>query len=441
MDKNTLIEYTLSLKEFIMKKVCLESISIIMVLLSLSCSKGSSDIINSSNNNNPDTTQTSSAIKYIDTLGDNVPFIHPGLLHNQVDFDRIKTKVDEGASPWIDGWNILIANSHCQSTYTPNPVDTLIRGGSSREQPKPDNYSSAFNDVAAAYQLAVRWKITGDNSYADAAIHILNEWATTCKTISGNSNTALAGGIYGYQFANAGEIMRNYSGWNTNDFNKFKDFMINVFYANNHAFLTTHWGTCNSHYWANWDLCALASEIAIGVLTDRRPIYNEAINYFQKGIGSGNIYNAINPVYGDSLAQWQESGRDQGHCTLDVALMGSICQMAWNQGDDLFGLDNNRFLKACEYVAKYNVAQLEVPYTPYTNCEGVSNPVISSDSRGTVRPMWELVYNHYVKLKGLKASWTQLAAKSVRPEGGGGNYGPNSGGYDQLGFGTLMYSR
>jgi hypothetical protein len=26
----------------------------------------------------------------------------------------------------------------------------------------------------------------------------------------------------------------------------------------------------------------------------------------------------------------------------------------------------------------------------------------------------------------------------VRPEGGGGDYGPNSGGYDQLGYGTLM---
>jgi hypothetical protein len=28
-------------------------------------------------------------------------------------------------------------------------------------------------------------------------------------------------------------------------------------------------------------------------------------------------------------------------------------------------------------------------------------------------------------------------AAAVRPEGGGGDYGPNSGGYDQLGYGTL----
>ena len=380
-------------------------------------------------------------VKYVDTLADNAPFTHPGLLQSQADFDRIKEKVNAGAEPWLDGWNKLTANAHAQASYVPHPVDTLIRGGSSAEQPKPDNYSTAFNDAAAAYQLAIRWKVSGDDSYADASVRVLNAWASTCKTISGNSNTALAGGIYGYEFANAAEIMRDYSGWKKDDFEKFKQFMIDVFYANNHAFLTSHWGTCNSHYWANWDMCALASEMAIGVLTDQRQLYNGAIYYFQKGIGTGNIYNAINYVYGDSLAQWQESGRDQGHCTLDVALMEVICQQAWNQGDDLYGLDSNRFLKACQYVAKYNVAFLEVPYTAYTNCEGVSNPVISASSRGTVRPMWEMVYNHYVKLKGLKAQWVTMAAGSVRPEGGGGDYGPNSGGYDQLGFGTLLYSR
>jgi hypothetical protein len=34
----------------------------------------------------------------------------------------------------------------------------------------------------------------------------------------------------------------------------------------------------------------------------------------------------------------------------------------------------------------------------------------------------------------------QRFAEKVRPEGGGGDYGPNSGGYDQTGYGTLMYT-
>jgi hypothetical protein len=32
---------------------------------------------------------------------------------------------------------------------------------------------------------------------------------------------------------------------------------------------------------------------------------------------------------------------------------------------------------------------------------------------------------------------SSLVAQKVRPEGGGGNYGPNSGGFDLLGYGTL----
>jgi hypothetical protein len=40
--------------------------------------------------------------------------------------------------------------------------------------------------------------------------------------------------------------------------------------------------------------------------------------------------------------------------------------------------------------------------------------------------------------KGLTSPNCQRFAEKVRPEGGGGDYGPNSGGYDQLGYGTLM---
>src|ERR1051325_1066231 len=113
--------------------------------------------------------------------------------------------------------------------------------------------------------------------------------------------------------------------------------------------------------------------------------------------------------------------------------------MAWNQGDDLYGYDNNRLLKGFEYIAKYNLGY-EVPFTTYRNCIGIVQTKISEDQRGNVRPVWEMVYNHYVNRKGLAAPYTSLFAQRVRPEGGGGNYGPNSGGYDQLGYGTLTFT-
>jgi hypothetical protein len=123
---------------------------------------------------------------------------------------------------------------------------------------------------------------------------------------------------------------------------------------------------------------------------------------------------------------------------LDIALLGTFCQMAWNQGDDLFGYDHNRVLLGAEYAARYNLGY-DVPYTSYTNSD-VTQMTISEKSRGDLRPIWELLYNHYVVLTHMSAPYVDAFAKKVRAEGGGGDYGPNSGGFDQLGYGTLTFS-
>lgn len=388
---------------------------------------------------------TTKNIQSIDTLAPSVPLKHPGGLINNDDIARIKA--DTGIDPWKSGWAKLCANSHAQVSYVANPTTLIIRGGNSPEQPLPDNYGNAMNDAAAAFQLGIRWKITGDATYAQAAVNILNAWVKTCTGVSGDPNASLAIGIYGYEFAIAGEQLRDYSGWAPSDFSAYQQWMLNVFYPGALAFLQLH-DHCNPGVmWGNWDLCSMACVMSIGILTDNRSAYNYVINYFQHGIGNGNIFKLINFVYADQgLAQWQESGRDQGHCTLELALLETVCQLAWNQGDDLWGFNDNMILKGSEYMAKYNVAFLDVPYTPYsyvTDCNGDTAQLtaISPSSRGIVRPMWTMVYNHFVKIKGLTATYTGMGVQTSQPEGGGGDYGGDSGGFDQLGFGTLLYSR
>jgi hypothetical protein len=384
-------------------------------------------------------------IKYIDTLPAGIAFKHPGTLHTQDDFNRIKSALSGNLQPWVAGWQKLIANSHAQLSYAPNPVVKLIRGGKSREEPEADNYARAFNDVAAAYQTAIRWRISGDTTYAEKSIQILNAWAATCTRLSGDPNVFLAAGFYGYQFAIAGELMRDYKWWKPQDLQAYKKWMMTVFYPMNHSFLKDHNGACIDHYWANWDLANLASVMAIGILTDDRTLYNEAVNYFQRGGGNGNIRKAIYYIHkNEGLAQLQESGRDQGHATLVMAMLGTICEMAYNQGDDFYGFNDNMVLKASEYTAKYNVALLSVPFEPYPykDCDTtIVQTIISDEQRSTVRPMYAMIYNHYAKRKGLPAPYTLIGVNTSYPEGGGGDYGPNSGGYDQLGFGTLLYSR
>ncbi|MFE2407272.1 alginate lyase family protein [Kitasatospora sp. NPDC059408] len=367
-------------------------------------------------------------------------FAHPGLLHAQADLDRITAKVNAGAQPYLAGWQRLTANRHAQSGWKANPQAVVYRGGDASQ-----NFPTLYNDVHAAYQNALRWRVSGDRAHGDAARDILNAWSGTLKQVTGSADRFLAAGIQGYQFANAAELMRGYPGF---DLDRFKTMMLQVFYPVCDDFLRHHNGAFITNYYASWDLLALCCVFATGVLCDDRAKVDQAVEYYRNGAGNGSLRHAIPYVHPGGLAQFQESGRDQGHCTLSVGLMGALCEMAWNQGIDLYGEDDNRFLKGAEYVAKYNLGE-DVPFTRLTFQQGapgvwsktVDDTAPSADGRGDLRPIWAMIQNHYVNRRGLAAPYGTAMAAKVGAEGGGGDYGPNSGGFDQLGFGTLAFTR
>lgn len=179
-------------------------------------------------------------------------FVHPGLLHTDADFQRVRSKViDTPTDPWLAGWYKLTNSTYAQAGYTPRPVETLCRGVSDCTQ----NYPNLYRDAAAAYALGLRYRISGDTQYADTAVTILNAWATTLKQIWGSSDKFLASGLYGYQLANAVELLRGYDGFSAQNLTAITDMLVDVFYPMNHAFLTLHNGAKIDHYWANWDLC------------------------------------------------------------------------------------------------------------------------------------------------------------------------------------------
>lgn len=146
-----------------------------------------------------------------------------------------------------------------------------------------------YNDAAAAYQNALRWKVTDNTVHADKAVQILNAWGQTPTGITGNADRFLAAGLYGYQMANAAEIMRTHPGRAAADFNQFKRMMVAVFYPMNNDFLLNHNAAHIQNYWANWDLRNMASILAIGILCDDQPKIDKAVNYFKTGGGNGSI--------------------------------------------------------------------------------------------------------------------------------------------------------
>ncbi|WP_233450424.1 alginate lyase family protein, partial [Streptomyces acidiscabies] len=367
-------------------------------------------------------------------------YAHPGLLHTAADLTRMATKVKANSAPYTAGYAKLTANRHAQTGWNPRPQQTVYRGAGS-----PQNYTVLYNDLHAAYQNGLRYHVSGDEAHADTAVKILNSWSGKLTSLQGSADRFLAAGLYGYQAANAAELVRDHPDF---ELDRFRTMLTEVFAPISDSFLLHHNNAVVTNYWPNWDLTALACVLATGIFCDDRAQVARAVDYFKNGDGLGAVRNAIPVVREDGLAEWLEAGRDQGHTLLGIGLMGTVCEMAWNQGIDLYGYDDSRFLKGAQYVAKWCLGE-PVPYTPNTRRKGAiggwsgqeTASAAASVDPNTTRPVWAMIANHYTKRRGLDASYvTRVAAKSA-PEGGGGDYGPNSGGYDQLGFGTLAFTR
>ena len=402
-----------------------------------------------------------------------VPMKHVGGIHTPDDFVRIREKIQAGEEPWATGYQQLLKNSHTQKNWNgPHPTEYIIRGGVTPNG--NENYMNAARSAAAAYQLALIYHIglvENPREYADRAVNILNRWADVNKHLDGNSNVSLASGLYGYMFALAGELMRNDDGWTPADFAKYQQWLLDVFYDSAMDFLIRHHNCWDDHYWTNWDMCNLAALMAIGIVCDRRDIYNWALEALQgnygephkpypaaqrRVLGNGYWFKAINFIHttedGEELAQQQESGRDQGHTVMNIGMMAVIAEMAWHQGDDLYGLGDNLLLKMCEYVSKYNIARLDVPFNTYIRL-WQSNPTpsrntmteVATSIRGHNRPVWGMPYYHYTVVKGVdlvKTPWTKLATEAeFSLQHWGPQMGNNSGAYDSPGFSLLMFAR
>lgn len=246
-----------------------------------------------------------------------------------------------------------------------------------------------------------------------------------------------------------------------------------------------HQNTCDDHYWSNWDLVNMCSYLSIGILTENNDMVNFVVNYFYNGAGNGCIKKLIQGTFedplgsGEEIAQNQESGRDQGHAMMSVAVTANLCQMAYTLLQcnpsvpelDFFAAKDNAVMKMGEYTALFNlrdgndqlnasgswwVKASDMPFNEYKYCvdctckdknHSAVHTVVADDSgRGKLRPGWEIYYNHYAKIKKLNGGYkyARLVADKMRPEGGvDGNsrYGTNSGAFDQLGWGTLMLYR
>lgn len=409
------------------------------------------------------------------TTSDNVTergFIHPGLLHTQADFDRVKAQLAAGNATVTAAYNQLVASQYAQSNAGAWPTETIVRGGGVGE-----NYLNTCRGAAVAYQNALRWKIEGNRSCAQNAVNTLMNFARTTKYFGGDSNWALACGLQGYQFANAAELVRDFDGWSADDFEEFKQWMVNFWYNGNMQFLRYRNGTWENpgkwwrapgHYWSNWPLCNALSVISIGVLCDDPFIYNQGMSFFKYDqCGTFVEPRTADPIINDGLTeflgnfvvttatsaeetgaygrlgQMNESGRDGGHVAMALGLAVDIAKTGWNQGDDLFAFMDHRLAAGIEFMAGQILSNANMPWTNYmytsnayaytsTNAWTMTGYAMPAETR----PYWATVIGLYESVKGVTMPLSDQVFTNYQPDPV--NNITVSGNADHLGYSVLM---
>ena len=402
-------------------------------------------------------------------------FIHPGGLYTQEDFGRVKNKIEEGDEQILTAYNILKTAEYAQPNARTYPVEKIVRGGGVGE-----NYINAARGATIAFQNALRWKIEGNLNCAQHAVEVLMSWAKTTKLVTGDSNYALATGLYGYQFAQAAEIMRDYEGWTGEDFEFFKQWMLNVWYPFCVEFLRerngtwenkSKWWNAPGHYWSNWGLCNVMAVISMGILCDDVFIYNQGMSFFKYDqVGTYEDPRSQNPIQNNGLTeflgnlvvttsqseletgaygkleQMNESGRDIGHACMAAGLAIDIAHQGWQQGDDLFSYMDHRLTAGIVFTA----AQTQlIEGLPWTNYQYGTNGFYYTDSRAYImgepclekyiRPYWGIVIGIYEEVKGIEMPFSKMSYNDMGIDEGA--KGGTSGGYDHMGYSFLLNKR
>ena len=313
-------------------------------------------------------------------------FVHPGIFYTEGDFERMKAMIAAGREPWKKSFEALRASGYSNPGAWARPRGGKIDQG---------RFNATIGiDGRRAHDIALMWKLTGDENYANKARDFLVQNSNWTEASWWGTGPLDNGKIY--LLVEAAELMRDYGGWTKEDQRKFGDMLRKVFYPNIFNGDAVRWG--------NQGLTAFHGVLAMAIFLDDEKMYDRVWNYLtgrphrpddapyvsggawcpawpadygefcvtrKKSPAIGNEpdwgYDELLKYYIYGNGQCEESCRDQAHCLYGLMQYVAIAEIFWNQDDDLYGELDNRILKGLEWSLRYNLSDWEPK--AYTNDE------------------------------------------------------------------------
>lgn len=346
-------------------------------------------------------------------------FINPGILFSSSDLQRIYQTAQDKSSVGYASFELLRDHPLASADYKMKGPFRVI----SRDGEFGNTKSRMEADFSAAYLNSLMWIATRDQKHAEKAITILLGYADSLQRIPATNDAPLLVGLEGTKIVNALEILKyDFKKADPRKLERIARMVTGIFLPVCEQFYASP-----AYTNGNWGPIVTKFYMSAAIYLDDQKMYDKAVRFYLHANDNGTIANYIDGKTG----QIQESGRDQGHSQLGIGAMATICEIAWKQGDDLYGALDNRLLKGFEYTAGYNLGN-EVPFKKWKDITGKYSDweQISVMGRGRFIPIYQMVYNHYVSRKGLLMPFTQQVIAKMGAEG-----------YDrdQPGFGGLLY--
>jgi hypothetical protein len=332
-------------------------------------------------------------------------FAHPGVLHTGERIKYMRILIEEQVEPAYGSFLLLKEHPCAQAGYRmQGPFRVISRDGAF-------GYTKGKmeSDFSAAYLNSLMWILTDNKAYAEKSLEILSAYADSLQMIPSTNDAPLLVGLEGFKIVYAMEILKHTCSVPKKKIAKIERMFKNLFLPVLEKFYATP-----AYTNGNWGPVVTKTYMAAAIYFNDRKKYDFAKDFYLNGNDNGTIRNYIDSETGQS----QEAGRDQGHPQLALGAFATVCELAWQQGDDLYSLLDNRLLKGFEYIANYNLGS-EVPFKQWTDVTGkyCNWAVISEKSRGNFKPIYEMAYNHFNRRKGFPMPYTLQALKKTRPEG------------------------